>query len=206
MTTTTEHTAHTSTDATAEPTGAPELSRERRDLLDVLTTHREFLIGTATDLTDAQAAARPTVSELSIGGIIKHVAETEQHWANFMAGAGEDSTGDDSVEVDWDAVSSGGEIPAEVLAKWKDGFRLVEGETLASVLDRYAEVAAATDRLVATLPSLDQEYPLPEAPWFEQGASWSVRRCIVHIVAETAQHAGHADIIRESIDGRKSMG
>ena len=59
---------------------------------------------------------------------------------------------------------------------------------------------------MATLPSLDQEYALPEAPWFEPGASWSVRRCIVHIVAETAQHAGHADIIRESIDGRKSMG
>ncbi len=205
MTMTTENPQSTTTDAPAESPGAPELSRERRDLLEVLAKHREFLIGTATDLTDEQAASRPTVSELSIGGIIKHVAETEQHWANFMAGNGE-ASGDESVEVDWEALSAGGEIPAEVMEQWKNGFRLVEGETLASVLDRYAEVAAATDRLVATLPSLDQEYPLPEAPWFEQGASWSVRRCIVHIVAETSQHAGHADIIRESIDGRKSMG
>lgn len=206
MTMTTENPQSTTTDAPAESPGALELSRERRDLLDVLAKHRDFLIGTVTDLTDEQAASRPTVSELSIGGIIKHVTETEQQWATFMTGGVEAFASADWADVDWEALSSGGEIPAEVMEQWKNGFRLVEGETLASVLDRYAEVAAATDHLVATLPSLDQEYPLPEAPWFEQGASWSVRRCIVHIVAETSQHAGHADIIRETIDGRKSMG
>ena len=47
---------------------------------------------------------------------------------------------------------------------------------------------------------------LPEAPWFEQGASWSARRVLAHLIAETAKHAGHADIIRESIDGPKTMG
>jgi Protein of unknown function (DUF664) len=56
------------------------------------------------------------------------------------------------------------------------------------------------------LPSLDASHPLPEAPWFEPGAHWSARRALIHIVAETAQHAGHADIIRETIDGAKSMG
>jgi hypothetical protein len=53
---------------------------------------------------------------------------------------------------------------------------------------------------------LDTTHRLPEAPWFEPGARWSVRRVLLHVVAETAQHAGHADILRESIDGRKSMG
>ena len=56
------------------------------------------------------------------------------------------------------------------------------------------------------LPDLDASFPLPPAPWFALGAVRSVRRTIVHIVAETAQHAGHADIIRETIDGAKTMG
>ena len=56
------------------------------------------------------------------------------------------------------------------------------------------------------MPSLDDSHPLPEAPWFEPGARWTARRAFIHIVAETTQHAGHADIIRESLDGQKSMG
>jgi hypothetical protein len=67
-------------------------------------------------------------------------------------------------------------------------------------------VARGTDDLVASLPSLDATQPLPEAPWFEPGARWSARRVLLHIIAETAQHAGHADIIRESLDGAKTMG
>jgi uncharacterized protein DUF664 len=59
---------------------------------------------------------------------------------------------------------------------------------------------------VATLPDLDVSHPLPSAPWFEPGARWSTRRVLLHIIAETAQHAGHADIIRESLDGSKTMG
>jgi hypothetical protein len=67
-------------------------------------------------------------------------------------------------------------------------------------------VAQRTDDLIRFLPDLDASHPLPEAPWFEKGASWSARRVLLHVIAETAQHAGHADIIRESLDGAKSMG
>jgi Protein of unknown function (DUF664) len=59
---------------------------------------------------------------------------------------------------------------------------------------------------VMSLPDLDASQPLPAAPWFEPGATWSARRVVLHIIAEIAQHAGHADIIRESLDGAKSMG
>jgi hypothetical protein len=82
---------------------------------------------------------------------------------------------------------------------------LAPGETLAGVLSDYEEVARRTDELVATL-HLDAEHALPEAPWFQPGACWSVRRVFLHSIAETAQHAGHADILRESIDGQKTMG
>ena len=82
---------------------------------------------------------------------------------------------------------------------------MLEGETLAGILADYQKVTDRTDEVLATV-DLDLSHPLPEAPWFEPGASWSARRVFVHIVAETSQHAGHADILRETIDGQKSMG
>ncbi len=83
---------------------------------------------------------------------------------------------------------------------------MLPGETLAGVLADYAEVARRTEDLVASLPDLDAAWPLPKAPWFESDARWTARRVLLHIIAETAQHAGHADILRESLDGAKSMG
>jgi hypothetical protein len=80
------------------------------------------------------------------------------------------------------------------------------GESLASILAAYQEAAQRTDELVAALPSLDVAHALPETPWFPHGVQWSARRVLLHIIAETAQHAGHADIIREALDGAKTMG
>ena len=74
-----------------------------------------------------------------------------------------------------------------------------------TVLAGYQEVADATDALIASI-DLDSDHPLPEAPWFEPGARWTARRTLLHILAETSQHAGHADIIREALDGQKTMG
>ena len=165
-------------------------SGERQDLLDFLGKHRDFLRHTAQGLTDEQANTRSTVSALTVGGLIKHVASVEQHWADFAQGRGE---------------ATPTEYTPEVIAAWENQFRLVEGETLAGVLAEYEKVAAATDELVRTL-DLDTCYELPAAPWQPPGVFWSVRRVFLHITAETAQHAGHADIIRESIDGQKTMG
>ncbi|MEV4260388.1 DinB family protein [Kribbella sp. NPDC049584] len=165
-------------------------SGERQDLLDFLDKHRNFLRQTAHGLTDEQANTRSTVSALTVGGLIKHVASVEQHWADFAQGRGE---------------ATPTEYTPEVIAAWENQFRLVEGETLAGVLAEYEKVAAVTDELVRTL-DLDTSYELPAAPWQPPGVFWSVRRVFLHITAETAQHAGHADIIRESIDGQKTMG
>jgi uncharacterized damage-inducible protein DinB len=159
---------------------------ERADLLQTLAQHRGFLRFTVRDLTDEQAAQRTTVSELSLGGLIKHVAEAEESWLNFVLGGAEGMT--------------------RSAIDWENQFRMAEGETLAGLLDRYEAVARRTDEIVATLPDLDMSHPLPEAPWFEQGARWSARRVLLHVIAETSQHAGHADIIRETLDGAKTMG
>jgi hypothetical protein len=173
-------------------------SGERADLLDTLHKHRGLFLGTVADLSDEAAASRPTVSELCLGGLIKHVASTEAEWARFIV-EGPAAPSD----VDWSAIDWSNP-PAEVIA-YQNGFRMVEGETLAGLVAAYEEVAAATDELVRTV-DLDVRQPLPAAPWFTPGETWSARRVFVHVIAETAQHAGHADILRETIDGRKSMG
>jgi len=159
-------------------------------LLQTLANHRRFLRFTTSGLTDEQAASRTTVSELCLGGLIKHVALTEQQWARFI------SDGPSVMSFD----------PATAADTWADAFRMGDGETLAGLLEEYEQVAAETDDLVRTVPDLDAAQPLPDAPWFPAGATWSARRVLLHIIAETAQHAGHADILREAIDGAKSMG
>ncbi len=163
---------------------------ERNDLLDALDQHRNLLLRTVSGLTDAQARLTPTASQLCLGGIIKHVALVEEGWVRFI------ETGPDSMGPADDAAY-------EAHAA---GFRMTDEEALLPLIARYEAVARRTDDLVAALPSLDVSHPLPEAPWFEPGARWSARRVLLHIVAETAQHAGHSDIIREAIDGAKSMG
>ncbi|MEU4409472.1 DinB family protein [Streptosporangium sp. NPDC023963] len=185
----------TTRDITDAPVAAqtPAATGERADLLAMLAKHRHFLRFTTRDLTDEQAGLRTTASELCLGGLVKHVAAVERNWVDFIL-EGPSAMGDFATmtEADW--------------ARRADEFRMLPGETLAGVLADYAEVARRTDELVAGLPGLDAAQPLPEAPWFEPGARWSARRVLIHIIAETAQHAGHADILRESLDGAKSMG
>lgn len=173
--------------ATAPVTG------ERADLLEALAKQRHFLRFTTRDLTDEQAGQRTTVSELCLGGLIKHVTSVERSWAAFIQDG-------PSAMPDFTAMTEAD------FAKRADDFRMLPGETLAGVLAEYEEVARRTDELVTTLPDLGAAHPLPKAPWFEPEARWSARRVLMHIIAETAQHSGHADIIREALDGSKSMG
>ena len=164
--------------------------QERADIIETLRLHRRFLRRTVEGLDDGAAAQRTTVSELCLGGLIKHVALVEDSWVRFV--------------LDGPSAMSGFDVSA--MATRSDGFRMLAGETLGGLLAQYEEVAARTDDLVASIPSLDLSHPLPEAPWFPPNTSRSARRVFLHIVAETAQHAGHADILRETLDGQKTMG
>jgi len=167
------------------------LTGERADLLETLGKHRFFLRFPARGLTDEQARTRTTVSELTVGGAIKHVTAVERQWARFIV-EGPSALGDSMDPAALDAHA--------------ETFRMREDETLAELIAAHERAAAETDELVRSLPDLDASHALPEAPWFEPGARWSARRALLHIIAETAQHAGHADIVREALDGAKSMG
>lgn len=174
--------------ATSLPTQSE--TGEAADLLGALAVQRGFLQYTVRELTDEQARQRPTASELCLGGLIKHVAATETGWVKF-------------IENGPAALGNGDEVD---YAARENEFRLLENETLEGVLADYNAVAAHTEEVVRGLPNLDVAHPLPDAPWFPPGTTWSARRVLVHILSETAQHSGHADILRESLDGAKTMG
>ena len=174
------------------------LTGERADLLDALHKHRGLFRVTVHGLSDEQARTRSTVSELTLGGLIKHVTQVEENWAQLRRRRPGRAAGHRLGERRLEQPAGRGRqvrrrLPA---AGGRDPGRRARG---------VRRVAAATDALVATV-DLDSSQPLPEAPWFTPGARWSARRVFTHILAETAQHAGHADIIREAIDGQKSMG
>ncbi|MEU4742545.1 DinB family protein [Actinosynnema sp. NPDC023658] len=173
----------TATATSSAPTS--DASAELTDLLSTLAQHRGFLRYTVRDLDDEQARRTPTASQLSLGGLIKHVRTVEEAWARFAVG--------------------GAELMESVEQDWENGFRMLEDETLGGLLADYEETAAKTERLMADL-DLNTTHALPVAPWFPPGVSWSVRRVLLHLIAETSQHSGHADIIRETIDGQKTMG
>jgi uncharacterized damage-inducible protein DinB len=156
---------------------------ERDGLLAFLAQQRDALRLAVHGLTDEQAGATPSVSALSLGGLIKHVANTERRWIV--------------------AILSQRELPGLwPPPDWAADFRLEEGETLAGQLDYYAAVAAETESIVAEITDLGQPVPVPSGvPWFPRGVEWSARWVLFHLIEETARHAGHADLIRESLDG-----
>ncbi|WP_406136977.1 DinB family protein [Streptomyces sp. NBC_01089] len=179
--------------APRDPAGSTDVTGERAELLETLAKQRYFLRFTTRDLTDEQAGLRSTAGELCLGGLIKHVTAAERNWLGFIQEG-------PSAMMDFASMTE------DDFARRADEFRLLPGETLAGVLADYADVAGRTEEVVAALPDLDASHPLPKAPWFEPGVRWSARRVLLHLIAETSQHAGHADILRESIDGAKSMG
>ncbi|MCM3925353.1 DinB family protein [Frankia sp. AiPs1] len=177
----------TTTNTDAAP---PALTGERADLLAALAQRRWFLRFTVQNLDDEQASRRTTVSELTLAGLVKHVADMEHRWLDFVLVGAAAFDGDMTARAE----------------EFRDGFRLLPGETLAGTLDRLDEVARRTERIIAEVADLTDAHPLPVAPWFEPGASWSVRQVLLHLIAETAQHCGHADILREALDGARTMG
>ncbi|MFF7310185.1 DUF664 domain-containing protein [Streptomyces sp. NPDC008137] len=159
-------------------------SSEKTDLAYALAEQRELLLITVRGLDDARAARRTTVSELTLGGIVKHLAQGEAAWTRIM-------------------VEGDGELPDGMLGMGQ--YRMAPDDTLDGLLAAYTAAARATDEALAGLPDLDRGVPLPMTPWSPpEREYWSARRILLHLIRETAQHAGHADVIREALDGANS--
>ncbi|WP_103535719.1 DinB family protein [Streptomyces sp. SM11] len=186
-------------------TASAPLDAERTDLLTALAAARAALIRSAEGLGDEQAGERPTVSALCLGGLVKHVTAMEDIWMRFATEGPSAMSFALPDGVTWDDLAAG---TARELPKWAvdrdEEFRMLPGETTAGILHAYEQVAARTEKIILSVPDLSAAHPLPEAPWYEPGEEWSVRRVLAHVITETAQHAGHADILRETLDGQQA--
>jgi len=166
------------------PTLVRAESDERDGLLAFLEAQRASIRRAAFGLTEAQGITAPSASSLTLAGLVKHVARCERFWivGTLMGRAAG---------------------PADVSA-WADEHRLLEGESLGGWLKEYEAVAAETEEIVRALPSLEVDAPLPDQPWFPPNSRRTARWILLHLIEEVARHAGHADIIRETLDGRTS--
>jgi predicted enzyme related to lactoylglutathione lyase/uncharacterized damage-inducible protein DinB len=134
-------------------------------------------------LTPRQAALAPSASTLSVGGLVKHVTSVQRTWLA-------------SAEAAPEAPAQGGDPDA-----YLEGFTYRETDSLEELLSAFDEVSEAVLDAVRRL-DLDTPVPVPDAPWFPKDVeAWSVRWVWWHLVEELARHAGHGDIVRETVDG-----
>lgn len=176
---------------------------ERAELIAHLATVRSALTTAVRGLSEERAAERPTISALCLGGLIKHVSAMEEGWLRFAVDGSSEMNFELPDGVAWADIMTG---TARELPQWlidhENEFRMLPDETLNHVLKQYAQVAARTEEIIATVPDLSATYPVPPAPWGDPGGERSVRWVLLHVIHETAQHAGHADILRETLDGQ----
>ena len=163
----------------SKSTASPET--ERAGLCEFLDMQREALIDKLQGLSDDEARMAATSSSLSLLSLIKHSAIWERRWFQVIV-AGRRFPGE------WPEVRS---VEAD------STFRLTAEDTVETVVAYYREQIAASQEIVACV-DLDTPCAWPEM------ADQNLRWVALHMIEETARHAGHADIIRETIDGSRA--
>jgi uncharacterized damage-inducible protein DinB len=162
------------------PSFADPVPDERGQLLTYLDVQRQALRDAVRGLDDEAARRTPTASSMSLAALLKHVVAVERRWV--VAAVAGRPAGLWPVE-DWDA-------------EW----RLTPEDTLERLLADLDAVGAETRAVVSAVPDLGAPCRQPDS------AHWSVRWVLLHLLEEHARHAGHADVLRESLDGQKTMG
>lgn len=158
--------------------------QEREDLINILAEQRDLFRITVRGIDDEQARRRTTASELTLGGLLHHLISCERHWTTVLIER------DETAELD--------------IAQFEGEYVMADDETVEGMLTEWDEVAAATAELIRTVDSLDTSVPTPTTPWTPERVWWSVRHTLLHVLREIAHHSGHADIIREELDGANS--
>jgi uncharacterized damage-inducible protein DinB len=169
-------------DPADDPRGSgADVIDERSTLLEYLTAYRLTMQMKCADL-DAEQLARRSVppSTMSLLGLIRHMADVERHWFR-RAMAGEDAPkrygADDEPGGAWHGAVADPDVVAEAWAAWRD------------------EVAFS-EAFVGRTEDLGVLGRMPD------GETISLRELLVHMIEEYARHCGHADLLRERIDGR----
>ncbi|MBO0839216.1 MAG: DinB family protein [Sciscionella sp.] len=147
---------------------------EREMLETFLDLYRDVIVNKATGVSDEDARRRLVPSMTTIGGIVKHLRWVEFGWFHQLFG---EHSGDNQRRHDRD---------------WE--FRFEPDERLDQFIADYRQTCARSRRIAAT-HALDDTVP------HHRMGQVSLRWIYVHLIEETARHAGHIDILREQIDG-----
>lgn len=168
---------------------APSVHDEITGYAEYVDQQLEAIRATAHGLTEEQARLTPTRSALSIGGLIKHTS--------YVIAAPDEKQG---------SVEEGGEISEDAYAAFMDNFALRDDESLAATIELFDRRRIAVVQWIRDCDP-DAEQTLPPAPWYGlmHSSPAKMRYSFVHFVEELARHAGHADIIREEIDGANAL-
>jgi Protein of unknown function (DUF664) len=167
----------------------PPAKDERQTVLEFLRFNQNAFFAVAYGLTENQVRSKPSVSALSIGGLVKHAAGVQRGWMERVKAAPEYPPKDERPM-------------AEIIAEYEDEYVMRDDETLDQLLDRLRAQNEDTLRIFNEA-DWDTQVPVPhDVPWFPQDLDfWNVRWVALHLIEELTRHAGHGDIIRESVDG-----
>ncbi|GHG95593.1 DinB family protein [Streptomyces lanatus] len=148
---------------------------EKETLRASLDRHRDAVLGKLEGLDDERLRRPMTPSGTNLLGLVKHLG---------------------SVEYGWFVSTFGGEVEPLWFDPYSDeDMRADQGETTRQIVEFYGRARAAADRVIAERPLTD----LGQPAW--RGTEVSLRWVLVHMIEETARHAGHMDIVRELLDG-----
>jgi hypothetical protein len=171
------------------PTHVPPVANETEAIAGYLEKQQAAFRAAIFRLTPEQAALATSAGTLTVGGLVKHVAQVQEQWLSLVQAAADPSL-DPISFTDY--------------AAYEATFRFEPTDTVEAVVAAYDGVCTRVLDAVKTI-DLATPVPVPEAPWFPDDVdAWSARWVWFHLLQELGRHAGHADIVREGIDGATS--
>lgn len=160
------------------PIPAAPVPDERAALAEFLDQQHLAFRAAVFGLGTEQARDRSTVSAITLSNLVHHVTRVQASWLDAVEAAPGEPASREAAGSDWDA----------------------SAYDLGQLMAEFEATAVRARRLIADT-ELDTFVPASGAPWFEGIDGWSVRWVFFHIIQELARHAGHADIVREGLDG-----
>ncbi|MET1052345.1 MAG: DinB family protein [Mycetocola sp.] len=152
----------------------PDTGGERESLEAFLDLQRATVVYKATGLSDADAATRLLPSLTTVSGLVRHLADVERSWFR------DDLAGEDDVPARWSDEDPDGE------------FRVTADDSLAEIIADYEQACTESRAVSATLQLDDRG---------SHNSDITLRWVMLHMIEETARHAGHIDVLRELLDG-----